>query len=546
MTTLLQDNAGRIYAPWAASWRWTALLIAAIALARLAYLAWLCPYTLLEDEAHYWEWSRNLDWSYYSKPAGIAWLIAASSALLGESEFAVRAPAVFGGAAFALVAAWLAREVTGERRAGFFAAALVHLVPMFQSTSLLTSIDMPYAVCWTLAALGVWRGVVGGERRWTLAAGLAAAAGLCFKQTMLLWFPGLILAAWWASRHRNGGRRGVWLRGLVVAGVAMAGLLPNVIWNAQRDWPTVRHLLGHLGMPGGDVVVAPSGQPSGYDPAWTLEFLGTQLALVGPTLLLVGLGWRRMADRPEARRFLAFFAFPILLFYLAVSLKTEPEGNWAYAGYCTLVPLAAIAVVRGMDEFCGALARWKSIPTPRPKAGFLLRRPETPAQVLWHATIAFGLLSGFGMLRLDWIARAPVVGERIPLSRLVGADQMAAHVERLREDLRTRTPGMEPLVISQFYGRASQLAFYLPGNPIVYCSGSRMGGRKSQYDLWAHTDLSDPSLAGRPAVLLGDAGQDWSWGFDRVEPVGRLEGDRKRNREAFLGFGYRPPRSTAP
>jgi len=522
------------------------VLIGVIALARLAYLAWFCPYTLLEDEAHYWEWSRNLDWSYYSKPAGIAFLIAASVSVFGESEFGVRVPAVLGGALFALVTAALAREVTRERRAGFVAAALVHLVPMFQSTSLLTSIDMPYAVCWSVAALGVWRGVLGGSTRWTIIAGLGAAAGLCFKQTMLLWFPGLILAAWSGSRQRPDDRRRVWLRALCVAGLALVGLLPNVIWNAQRDWPTVRHLLGHLGMQGGDVVVVDSAQARGYDPLWTLEFVGTQFALVGPALLLVVLGWRRLADMPEARRFLAFFAFPILVFYLAVSFKTEPEGNWAYAGYCTLVPLAAITVVRGMDEFVLACARWRALPEPRPRAGFLVRRPETPVQVAWHATIAIGLLAGLGMLRLDWLVQTPVIGPRIPLSRLVGADQMAAHVERLREELRARAPGAEPLVISQFYGRASQLSFYLPGHPVVYCSGSRMGGRKSQYDLWTHTDLSDPSLAGRSAVLIGDAGQDWSWGLEQVEPAGRLDGDRKRNREAFLGFGYRPPRRTTP
>jgi hypothetical protein len=68
-----------------------------------------------------------------------------------------------------------------------------------------------------------------------------------------------------------------------------------------------------------------------------------------------------------------------------------------------------------------------------------------------------------------------------------------------------------------------------------------MGGRKSQYDLWPHTDLSNPALAGRSAVLLGDADQDWSWGFTSVTPRGKLDGDRKRNREAFTALEYTPP-----
>jgi hypothetical protein len=67
-----------------------------------------------------------------------------------------------------------------------------------------------------------------------------------------------------------------------------------------------------------------------------------------------------------------------------------------------------------------------------------------------------------------------------------------------------------------------------------------MGGRKSQYDLWPHTSLAQPALAGRPALLLGDDGQDWSWGFARTQPLGKLDGDRKRNRVAAYGFEYTP------
>lgn len=99
--------------------------------------------------------------------------------------------------------------------------------------------------------------------------------------------------------------------------------------------------------------------------------------------------------------------------------------------------------------------------------------------------------------------------------------------------------GESPFVVSQFYGRASQMAFYLPGHPTVYCSGSLMGGRKNQYDLWPQTSLAAADLAGRSAVLLGDAGQDWSWGFADVRGLGKLDGDTKRNREMFVGMDYR-------
>src|SRR5262249_33116461 len=90
--------------PWACHLT-AGFLILGVAAARLAYLAGDCPLDLASDEAHYWDWSRHLDWSYYSKGPLVAWLIRLSCDLFGHwSElhtgnlmFAVRLPAVLCG-----------------------------------------------------------------------------------------------------------------------------------------------------------------------------------------------------------------------------------------------------------------------------------------------------------------------------------------------------------------------------------------------------------------------------------------------------------------
>ena len=88
------------------SCRWlAALLIVGAALARLTWFATLCELDLAPDEAHYWDWSRHLDWSYYSKGPLVAWIIRGSCELLGpwsvsltgNEMLAVRAPAVVSG-----------------------------------------------------------------------------------------------------------------------------------------------------------------------------------------------------------------------------------------------------------------------------------------------------------------------------------------------------------------------------------------------------------------------------------------------------------------
>ena len=84
--------------PYAA---WTLAGVAAITTLRLLWLA-LQPADLFPDEAQYWVWSQQLALGYYSKPPLVAWLIAGTTGLFGDSELAVRlsAPLLHAGAAF--------------------------------------------------------------------------------------------------------------------------------------------------------------------------------------------------------------------------------------------------------------------------------------------------------------------------------------------------------------------------------------------------------------------------------------------------------------
>src|SRR6201984_3931988 len=76
-------GAVRPYAPWMLAG------IAAITALRLLWLA-LQPADLFPDEAQYWVWSQKLTLGYYSKPPLVAWLIALTTGLFGDSEVAVR------------------------------------------------------------------------------------------------------------------------------------------------------------------------------------------------------------------------------------------------------------------------------------------------------------------------------------------------------------------------------------------------------------------------------------------------------------------------
>ncbi|MFN7022308.1 MAG: ArnT family glycosyltransferase [Phycisphaerales bacterium] len=580
----------------AASLRPALAVIGVVLLARVVYTVLACPYDLVEDEAHYWLWSRHLDWSYYSKGPGIAWAIRLSTGLLGHAEWAVRLPTVLASAVGALACAGLARDmarrafvadgsVAVPSRAALFAAAAFLLAPAFQLTGVLVTIDGCYLACWACACWAGWR-AMGEASRWAWPAlGAAVAVGFLFKYTILLLVPGLVLFAL-IGRAKLRLARGAEALAAVSVAIMLTGLTPVLVWNAREGWPTVRHLVGHLGLAGGDVPAAPTSARA-YSPAWTLEYLAAPLGMFGPCLALGVVAALRILRRRQAtteqsgaeRRlgavYLVCCASPILLFYLGVSFIAEPEQNWAIAGFVTLLTLAGWY---GADE----LAR-RAAGANRPA----LTAPPNPrtrvTKVLWRLSLIYGLCavpmihrSDIAAAALNRITASPAIAGVIrsirgadpaPIvpGRLIGAKRMAEHAGRMidAQRLRRGADAAGPVfLIAEHYGRASQMAYYLnrpveqsrggEGKDIpVFSAQSILGGRKSQFDLWPETSLAQPWLRGGDALLLSNDKprtiENWGRLFDRVEPVRsdraddprKLEGEHKKDRVAFWGLSYR-------
>jgi len=143
---------------WLRRTRW---LIGCLLLFRLVYAAYV-PLDLVPDEAYYWDWSRQLDWGYYSKPPMVAWLIGLSTSILGSTAFAVRLPAVLLGTLGLFWMYLLAARLYG-RQAGFWAALLTAATPGNAALALLMTIDAPFLFCWCGALYCFWRFLEGGR-----------------------------------------------------------------------------------------------------------------------------------------------------------------------------------------------------------------------------------------------------------------------------------------------------------------------------------------------------------------------------------------------
>ncbi len=485
---------------------WTAILLLAgtVLLARIAYLVWLCPYELAADEAHYWEWSRRPDLSYYSKGPGVAWLIHASTTLFGVTEWSVRLPAALASFACLVLLAGLARSAAPDRPAmGLYAVLLFLLAPVFHGTAQFMTIDGPYYACWLLAALIVWRlSRTSGSIAGYFLLGAAIGLGMLFKYTILLLLPG---ALWFLRRaHPAAAPRRIIRLLALLAGILLCAS-PIFLWNARNGWPTLAHLLGHAGLPGGDISVRPGWR---FNPLWTLGYIAYPLLFLGPPIGILLFhsirdSWGNRQAQPGRWALTSFalhISLPVIVFYLLLSLKTDIELNWAVAGYTVLLlPIAWI-----LDDPAA-----RTIPVSR----------------LWKWAIGFGvaiaLLISFGAWPLTAVSRIHVAGRSIPadraLKRVSGHRTLARAVEKQSRSVRRKT-GQEPFVVAAGYSRASLLAFYMTGRPVVRCASPMLGGRESAYDYFADTRLANPDLLGRPAILVGATQAAWDQGlyFDTI------------------------------
>jgi 4-amino-4-deoxy-L-arabinose transferase-like glycosyltransferase len=506
-------------------WAWrlaAAGLIVAAAVLRILYLAHNCPLDLAPDEAHYWDWSRHLDWSYYSKGPLVALLIRLSCelfgswsrALTGNEMLAVRLPAVVCGSLLLASIYVLTVQVYRRERWALAAVGIALTLPLIAAGSSLMTIDAPFICCWgwalvftywalfddstakSLTAKSEIRFPSKATWAWT-AAGLCVLVGVLAKHTMVLWVPflGLFLLMTPSLRPVLF-RRGFWW----MTALGALGGLPILVWNMRNGWVMLLHEGGHAGVGEALSCLGP------------LNYLGTQL---GVLLGFWFVAWARAAwahrpgreDRPEIG-YLWWMSVPMIAFFGLFSVRNGGgEPNWPVAGY-----------ISGMVLTVGWLANELQKPWP------VYRRLAIAGIVM---TCAAGLALTALVhqpplvrpLYLKLVAQlAPDNPRRLdPTCRLRGWQVLAARVDALRSRLHER--GEDVVLACDTWRMPGEVGFYCAGHPSVYSLGLVLGDRHSQYDLWHPNPLADPAaFAGKTFLVIGSDSEVLRAGFASVEP----------------------------
>lgn len=452
--------------PWGQAFLVLLILVTAW---RLFYLV-VTPLDLVPDEAYYWDWGRHFSWGYYSKPPLIAWLNGLSSTLFGATPFTVRLPAVLCGSISLMATYGLASRMFNPR-VGFFSTLLAVIAPGSALINFVMTIDAPLVCCWTLALYTLWRGLESKERRagWYFMTIILCGIGLLAKQMMLV-FPVITILFLVFSQKDRHILRTVWPYLIII--LPLTFLLPDLWWNKQHGWITFKHTAHHF---------------EGNHTLWRFlstlpDFVGGQMLLMAPLafILIVALALvlvRHFKNRDRRLQFLFLFSALPLAVFAVMSLRQRIYANWPAAFYpAAFVLIAAWACGHRSCKDC--LPGWRR---------------------LFPWTVYSGLFLTVLIYSLTFYMGHPGLGGRVkdPFHRLKGWQKLGTEVSAIMD---RRPAGEKIFLLAMTRQTASELAFYVHGQPRVYLWNDLKGLVTSQYDLWP----GPIDMVGKDALIIAE------------------------------------------
>jgi len=412
---------------------------------RLVYIK-VSPFDLSPEEAQYWDWSRHLDLSYYSKPPLVAYLNWISTHLLGNTEIAVRGWSALFGLLSSLLVYKLVKDFFKNEKLAFVLGLLPNLFVGFNALSFLFTTDTPLFFFWGLSFYLLYKAVEEEKTVYWLALGVAGGLGFLAKYSMAFFFPlGLIYIA-------VRGKLKLFKTPLpyLAMGIGFLFTLPVLWWNYQHGWVSFKHVLGLSGL-----------EKKSKFPYWKgfFNFLLSQVVILSVGFYFYLLfGWIKNV-KPKAKLFpFALFSFfPYLIFQLW-ALKKSVYGNWAGFAYFTGGILASYYFVKS-----------------------LLKKVLIPFGILTVAIAVFLNAVTFYPPLIDKLGLTKILPpKKDPTRVMVGWHQLGELVSEIYN------PETD-FIVSNLYQIAAELAFYTKGNPQTYVFNYYQ--RMNQYDIWEIKDF---------------------------------------------------------
>ncbi len=464
-------------------------MVAGLATAKLAlHLAVnaISPYGFHRDELLYLAMGRHLRLWRMDFPPAIALVAESVRAVFGDSLFSIRLVPALAGTALLVLAALVARELGGGRRAQALAALGVLASPLFLRSANLFQPVVLDQLAWTVALYALIRLCRGDSPRWWLVLGGALGLGLLAKFSAALIGLALLLGLL-ATGHRT------WLLTpwpWVAALMALAIGSPSLVGQVRLDFP----VLGQMA----DL------RQTQLERVTPLGFLAGQLQWGPGTLLgLVGLAGLLSAARWRAFRVVGWTCVAVFVILIAL------HGKSYYAGpvYPALLGAGAVMLESVQGVRLGPVLRWGTVAlllltlTALLPIGVPILPPAAMARYAEAIGATSALRTNTGEL------------ERLPqdYADMLGWEEQARAVAQVYRSLPS-TDRDRAVLVGANYGEAGALDFFGPRlglPPVVSPAGS----------FWFFGPGTRP---GAVVVTIGVNRSDLIPLFQSVEPAARV------------------------
>lgn len=473
-------------------WRWyasTAALVAGIAsLKLLLQLSMDGRYGYFRDELYYIACSRHLAMGYVDQPPLIAALVWLELHIGGTSLYALRfLPAVMG-AVLVVVAALLAREMGAQRFGTWFAALATACIAIGFAMNYLMTMNAFEPLLWMICAYIVVRIINTANQKLWLWFGIVAGIGLENKYSMGIFGFALVIGLLLTRERKAFRERWIWIGGLV----ALAILLPNLLWQVRHDWPFVQLMRN---VHASESSVAPT------------QYFVQQIVIIGPVLFPIWFtGLLYLFFGKEGCRYRALGWSYAVAFAVMIAMKGK--NYYLAPAYAMLMAAGAVSIERFLD-----------------RGRRLWLKPAMVTVILLATAILLPLtipiLSPKGLAQ--YIAELPVKlpltqksfrGEALPqqFADQFGWRKMTSAVARVYDAL-PPSERAQACIFGENYGEASAIDFFGP----PYGLPPALSGNQN-YFYWGPGECTGAVL-----IVLGSEPEKWRALCNKVDVAAELD-----------------------
>jgi 4-amino-4-deoxy-L-arabinose transferase-like glycosyltransferase len=459
---------------------WRLLLVPAVAQFMLHILT-NGRFGIFRDEYYYLACAARPAWGYVDQPPLSIWLLSIWKAVFGDSVHSIRVLPALCGSGLIVLAGATAAQLGGGRWAQILAGLAASIGAAGLVICGFYSMNCYDLLFWLGAYYLLIRIARTGDGKWWLWMGLVLGLGLFNKIGLFVFGLALVISLAATGHRRHFTDRRLYLAGLV----AIAFVVPYILWNAANGWATLEFIEN-----------AKAGKIARFSP---LEFLSENMLEANPVTLplwLGGLAWLLLARR--ARRYRL----------VAVSLVAQKSKPYYFAAsFSVLMAAGGTAWEQWTDRHRWRWVRWMLVVVLL--AGGAVMAPMAVPLLSPEDTVAYGR-------RMGIVPAAQEVGHTSALPQYFSDRLGWENLARVVSEAYRSLPAGERdrcVVVGGNYGHAGSLEYWSRSYelPPVYST-------HNNYWMWG-----PPAGAGDVMIVIRGSRERLEELFDEVIEAGVAE-----------------------